>query len=91
MTDIERIIEDLEHQLDVLETAIGSGRVVTPPEPFVAPAGTLPAASRSRAQVLQQRLLAAQALVAGELERARREVAMADGAQDAPRFLDTTF
>ena len=97
MTDIDRIIEDLEHQLDVLEVAIGTGRLVEPPEPFVPPRAVTPlaGATRVRAEALHARLLAAQEVVAGELERTRRALALTDGeaagAGATPRFLDTTF
>lgn len=94
MSDIDRILEDLEHQLDVLESALATGQPVTAPEPFVAPAGQLPPASRDRAEALQRRLLAAQELVATDLERTRQQLALTEGeAGDpgSPRFLDTTF
>lgn len=98
MTDIDRLIEDLEHQLDVLESALATGQPVAAPEPFVAPVTTTPltAGARARASALQRRLVAAQELVATDLERTRQELALTEG--DAgrgeaavPRFLDTTF
>jgi len=93
MTDIERLLEDLELQLDVLETAIGSGHATPLPADFDPPPdAVLTEADRARAEALQKRLLAAQTLVAGELERTRQQLGMAEGGPDEPpRFLDTTF
>jgi len=91
VNDIDRILADLEHQLDVLEHAIGTGRTIDPPAAFAPPAAGLADTDRARAEALQRRLLAAQELVAGELERTRQELAMTEGAPGAPRFLDTSF
>lgn len=92
MTDIDRILADLEHQLDVLEASMATGRPIVAPGPFAPPAGVrLTSATRRRADELQRRLQAAEQSVAGELERTRQELALTEGAPGAPRFLDTTF
>jgi hypothetical protein len=94
VSDIDRILEDLEPQLDVLEGALASGRPLEPTAPFVPPDSpiALEGATRERAAALQAHLVAAQALVAAELERTRRELTLTGGSSDdTPRFLDTTF
>ena len=93
MSELDRILEDLEHQLDVLESALATGQPVAVPAPFAPPASParLEGATKERAEALQRRLLAAQELVASDLERTRQQLALTEGAPDAPRFLDTTF
>jgi hypothetical protein len=92
MSDWAAFLDDLEHQLDVLEASFDTTPLVeAPAAPFDAPAlGPVPAVLRGRAELAHARLRAAEDRVAAELERTRNELALTERTPDPPRFLDTT-
>jgi hypothetical protein len=92
MSDWAAFLDDLEHQLDVLEASFDTTPLVAEPAaPFAAPAlGPVPTDLRARAEAAQARLRAAEDRVTLELERTRSELALTERTPDPPRFLDTT-
>lgn len=87
----ESALNDLEHDLDRVESSLASGaepEVGTPPASDLGP---LPGELRLRASALQARLVQVELALAAALQRTRRSMALTervDPRTEAPRLLD---